>query len=114
MNFSILSPDLLDPAYLTRLIVGKIPESLFLDYKRDLNIETHAEKKEFLADISSFANAEGGVIIFGIEEERTETPINSGIPGQIVGIPNERIDSVTLAIEDLNKNCIEPGSKHRI
>lgn len=40
-------------------------EGQHLDYKRDF----HKETKEFIKDIVAFANAEGGYIIFGIDEK---------------------------------------------
>ena len=48
------------------LITDKIEESRTLEYKEELPIGTDNEKKEFLADVSSFANALGGDIIYGI------------------------------------------------
>jgi len=39
-----------------------------LDYKRDVPGESDQDKKEFLADISSFANATGGDLIYGVDE----------------------------------------------
>lgn len=42
---------------------------MHLDYKRDLPGDKDAEKKEFLADVTSFANAGGGDIVFGIVED---------------------------------------------
>ena len=52
------------------LITDNIEESRTLEYKEELSIGTDNEKKEFLADVSSFANALGGDIIYGIKEER--------------------------------------------
>jgi hypothetical protein len=37
----------------------KIPESIYLDYKRELNFQNEKEKIELAKDISSFANTEG-------------------------------------------------------
>lgn len=51
------------------LIVNSVCESKSLEYKKELHIENDADKKEFLADVSSFANSTGGDIIFGIEED---------------------------------------------
>ena len=54
------------------LIENSVCENKNLDYKRELHIDTDSDKKEFLADISSFANSNGGDIIFGIEEDSKE------------------------------------------
>ena len=61
------------------LLVAKLEESRTLDYKRDLPGGSDADRKEFLADVSSLANTVGGDIIFGIEEV-------GGLPTAIVGL----------------------------
>ena len=53
---------------LTGLITNKVQEGKTIEYKSVLNLEKDAEKKEFLYDVSSFANASGGDIIFGIAQ----------------------------------------------
>ena len=45
-----------------------VPESPLIDYKRDTYGNTEGDKREFLADISSFANTMGGDIIIGVDE----------------------------------------------
>ena len=45
------------------------PEGRLVDYKSALPGNTRDDKKEFLADICSFANVGGGYIVFGMEEE---------------------------------------------
>ena len=47
------------------LVENEVYEDITIDYKEKLNIETPDEKKEFLADISAFANASDGDIIIG-------------------------------------------------
>jgi len=54
---------------LEALIVSAIPEGQTLDYKRTINVETAKAKLEFCADVAAFANASGGEIIFGMEED---------------------------------------------
>jgi Putative DNA-binding domain len=54
---------------LETLIASAIPEGQTLDYKRAINVETAKAKLEFCADVAAFANASGGEIIFGIEED---------------------------------------------
>jgi hypothetical protein len=41
------------------LVKNEVYESNSLDYKRELHIDTPAEKRELLSDISSFANTIG-------------------------------------------------------
>jgi len=60
-----------DEPFLQSLIDNRIMESLILDYKRELpknnmNLAKH---------VSSFANTNGGIIIYGIEE-RNHIPVN--------------------------------------
>ena len=38
-------------------------------YKQKFPTNSDVDRKEFLADISSFANASGGDLVFGITEE---------------------------------------------
>lgn len=45
------------------LIDNSACESKLLEYKKELKIESDSDKKEFLADISSFANCTGGDFI---------------------------------------------------
>lgn len=83
------------PEFIHRLIEMKIPESDFLEYQADLRFGTTEEKKELLADVSSFANSGGGNIVFGIEEG------SRGEPVSICGLPG--LDSATCvtAIDDI-------------
>lgn len=51
------------------------PERKRREYKRDLPGAGREARKEFVSDVSAFANTEGGTIYFGIEEDRaTSTP----------------------------------------
>ena len=60
---------------LQSLIDNAISERKTIEYKQTLQVGFDSEKKEFLADVSSFANASGGDLIFGIatEEEMPKT-----------------------------------------
>ena len=85
------------------LIENSVCENKNLDYKRELHIDTDSDKKEFLADISSFANSNGGDIIFGIEEDSAEK-----IPTKIVGIHYENDDVLVRKLEDFIRQSIQP------
>lgn len=84
-----------------RLVDNKIPEGKLIDYKESLSVSTVEEKKEFLADVSSFANAEGGNLIYGVREE-------DGIPAEICGFNVDSIDSEKLKLENLIRDCTDP------
>lgn len=83
------------------LIENSISESKHIEYKSDLRVNSESEKKEFLADISSFANASGGLILYGITEE-------NGIPKEIKGIDLENIDKEIVRLEQIITSGIEP------
>ena len=51
----------IDAAALERLVANAVSESRTLEYKRELpNPKEKDSKREFLADVTSFANAQGG------------------------------------------------------
>ncbi|HOP79063.1 MAG TPA: ATP-binding protein [Armatimonadota bacterium] len=52
------------------LIEDHEPESLRLDYKETLDISKDSGKKELAKDVSSFANEQGGVLVYGVPEAR--------------------------------------------
>lgn len=52
------------------LIDDKVQESLHLDYKEARAVgKTSKQKFDFAKDVSSFANSDGGVLIYGIKEK---------------------------------------------
>ncbi len=85
------------------LIENSVLENKTLEYKQELNLNNRDEKKEFLADISSFANASGGDIIYGIIENRED-----GTPKDLVGLNTENIDELKGKIEGLIRDGTEP------
>jgi len=50
------------------LVQDGIEEGTHLDFKRILVSATNEDRKRFLADICAFANAHGGDLVFGIQE----------------------------------------------
>ena len=80
-------------ADLKRLIEDGVSERKTLDYKRDLPGSSRAERIEFLADVSSFANTEGGDLIFGIDAPP------GGVPVAIPGLKIDDVEGVKLALE---------------
>lgn len=70
------------------VFVRKERENLHLEYKSNIS-NSNRDKKEFLKDVSGFANAGGGFLLIGIKE-------NKGLPADICGtneeIGNQKID----------------------
>jgi hypothetical protein len=65
---------------ITILLENNTPEGQALDYKLKLPGNNDGSKKEFLADISSFANTIGGSLIYGVGEEVDENNNKTGYP----------------------------------
>lgn len=66
----LAKPHELTPAYIDALIAGAIPEGQEIDYKRTLP----DKGEEFCKDVSAFANANGGVMFFGLGEDPMGAP----------------------------------------
>lgn len=86
---------------LDRLVTDEIREGKILDFKQALPSDQAEAKKEFLADVSSFANTVGGHLIFGVEEAE-------GAAKKITGVTVEDADALTLRIESSVRDGIEP------
>ena len=93
---------------IVRLVTDKVSERKTLEFKRSLNIGTTDEQAEFLADISSFANASGGDILFGITDERGEDGSATGIAGEIVGLAISNAGTECNRIEQLIQTGLQP------
>ena len=77
-----------------------VPESQTIDYKRDTYGNSDGDKREFLADIASFANTIGGDIVIGIDE-------SNGFPTAITPITGD-IDAEVSRLESIALTGIEP------
>ena len=101
MPFADKSPAELTEADLIDLI-GVEAEGKSLDYKRDSVGSTDADKKEFLYDASSFANSQGGYLIFGMDEA-------NGLPSRVGGISNPDPSREILRLEQLLRAGVRPA-----
>lgn len=79
-------------------------EKKVLEYKSVLPGNSDSDKKEFLADVSSFTNAIGGDIIYGVIENR-----KSGKPEKLEGIEIENVDQEILRLDHIIRDGIEPN-----
>ena len=90
-----------------KLIEEKVPEGMRLEYKKEIKFFNDQDKKELLADICSFASAEGGTILYGIEDEKDDSGKNSGIPKRITGL-KINIDEIKRSLDESIRKSIEP------
>lgn len=85
------------------LIDNQVLEGKTLEYKSILLEDADKEKIEFLADVSSFANTEGGDLIFGIFEDKEKKELKSDF-----GINIEDSDVTIQRLENIIRDGISP------
>ena len=88
---------------LQALVDNSVLEGKAIEYKQSLPGNSESEKKEFLADVSSFANASGGDLIYGITEDK-----NTGNPKLLNGLDIENIDQEKLRLDNIIRTGIQP------
>ena len=91
----------IDEALLASLVENQASESRDLEFKRDLPGQESDNIREFLADVTSLANANGGDLIFGIEEHEG---VASALPGVAIGNADDEI----LRLEQIIRTNIDP------
>jgi hypothetical protein len=90
------------------LIDNEIQEGKTIEYKEILPLKNDADRKEFLADISAFANASGGDLIYGIVEKRDANGKSTGLAGEIKGLEKFNEDHEILRLENIIQNGLTP------
>ena len=90
-------------ADLQALIDNNVLEGKTIEYKRELPTNSDSSKKEFLADVTSFANASGGDLIFGIEEDTTTRK-----PKKPTGLEVDSIDNERTRLDNVIRTGVEP------
>ncbi len=78
-----------------------VREGKTIDYKLTLPGGSDGDKKEFLADATSFANAGGGDLLFGVEEAE-------GLPTGFPGLAGADADAETLRLEGMLRDAVKP------
>lgn len=84
-------------------LVGNAPERKRREYKEKLPSGKSDDHKEFVNDVSSFANADGGDLLFGVKEDR-----ETHTAGEVVGIPTVEVESNIARLESLVRDGIRP------
>ena len=88
-------------AVLRGLIDAQVPEGKTIDDdKAELPGGSDSSKKDFLADLCSFANVEGGHLIYAMEE-------SAGLPTKLTGLMVD-VDQAILRLESMARDGIRP------
>jgi hypothetical protein len=86
---------------LLALVESKTSEGKEIEYKQMLPGKADSDRREFLYDVSSFANASGGYLIFGMEE-------SAGIATKLIGLHNVNPDDEIRRLEEMARDGIRP------
>lgn len=86
---------------LADLIGAAVPEGASLEYKSEPHGNSDADRREFLKDVTSFANSAGGHLIVGIDEK-------GGLPTRLNGLVGCDIDQIINRYESLIRDGVEP------
>lgn len=98
--------DITENDFLTLIANGE-SEGRYIEYKRELPKGNDEDKKEFLADVSSFANTAGGDLIFGMEAVK-------GLPTNLVGVQTADIDLELRRLDSILASGISPRIKYEL
>lgn len=86
---------------LQTLVDNKIAEAKTLDYKRQCYGNSDDDKKEFLRDVTSFANTAGGYIVIGMDED-------DGQASSLLGVNLASIDDEIRRLENILRDGVKP------
>lgn len=88
------------------LLRSEVREGKTIDYKRALPGNSDGQKKEFLYDVSSFANTVGGDLVIGVDEVK-------GLPVEIPAFSCENIDEELQRLDSILMSGVEPRLKYQ-
>jgi hypothetical protein len=83
-------------------LIGNVAEGLHVDFKQGPVGKGDGDRKEFVADVTAFANASGGDIVFGIVEGA------DAVASQVLGIPVADLDAEERRLAEIIRNGTEP------
>jgi hypothetical protein len=106
--------DAISKSDIDELIANSVNESKTLEYKQELPGNSDKDKKEFLADVSSFANASGGDILYGVKAAVDVDGKKTGGPETVLPIAGATADEAKLRLEEIVRNGISPRLRIQI
>src|SRR5215213_2740116 len=93
--------DSMTEGHLRSLIEDQVMELRVIEYKQELPGQRPEDKREFLADVCSFANTAGGDLVYGMTE-------NGGMPQDLPGFETSNIDDEINGLENSIRDGIGP------
>jgi hypothetical protein len=96
-----LARDQLPREYVDSRLAQQVRELRTIDYKQALPGTSDREKTEFLYDVTSFANAGGGELVYGVEAQ-------DGVPTSVPGVRTDNLDAEILNLGYLMRDLIRP------
>ena len=90
---------------LDALISAQAHEGRTIEYKSALPGGKDDDKREFLADASSFANTIGGDLLYGVAE-------TGGVPTKITGLGETNLDAERQRLDSILATGLDPRIRH--
>lgn len=88
--------------HIEALVTYQRSESRTLDFKEAFPAADHKGVRDFLADVTAFANTDGGDIVIGVRED------NNGVAAEVVGIDRAGLDQELRRVEDQLRALVDP------
>jgi hypothetical protein len=95
------------PGFQAAIHMRVTTESLYLDFKSDVNFREPGAHKEVARDIAQFANSRGGVLLVGISEKK-DCSNGLKVAQDVVGIT--KLDVLIQQIEQAITNFLVPST----
>lgn len=95
------SLDRIDEALLQKICQDGCPESSTLEFKRDLPGNSDKDKHEICKDVAALANADGGDLVYGVDEK-------AGVAAALSPLTTEPADAAIRRITQVLDAGIEP------
>lgn len=89
--------DSITEADLQALVDNEVAEDKLTEYKQELPGGGDSQRKEFLYDVTAFANASGGDLILGVKEQGSRAAALSGLSVDDESAEVQRLDSIIRA-----------------
>ena len=100
--------DAIGKADIEALISNAVSEDRTIEYKQQLPGGLDEDTREFLADVSSFANATGGDLIYGVREQRDAQGQATGTPEAADGLARINADAEKGRLESKLQDGVDP------